>query len=97
MAEQYKFDDSAQESLLATIKGQVGKYDSELQQFESSRTALKGHWEGNEADTYESIFAKFEDGAQSVRNIVAEVHNAASDAAEENSNMRRQMMQALGQ
>lgn len=94
-AEQYKFDDNAQQALLDMIKGQVGKYDSELQQYSSARAALKGKWEGDEADQYESIFSRFEEGANGVRNVVAEVHNAAAEAAEENQKMRREMARAL--
>ncbi|MGB3303604.1 WXG100 family type VII secretion target [Gordonia sp. (in: high G+C Gram-positive bacteria)] len=95
MSGEYQFNEGQIESMLQDLKGQVARFDSELETFQGSRNTLKSMWEGDEAEQYEALFSRFQAGATVVRNILAEVHNALGSAGEANSAMRTQMRSAI--
>ncbi|MFT4199273.1 WXG100 family type VII secretion target [Gordonia sp. (in: high G+C Gram-positive bacteria)] len=92
----YKFDDNTAQSMMGDLQNQVSRFDEQLESFQSAAAELRGHWEGEEADQYEALFARFQRGATGVRNVFADVHNALSEAGEENNKLRAGMRQAMG-
>lgn len=93
--DEYQFNEGGIESMLQDIKSQVTRFDAELENFQASRSSLKGMWEGDEAEQYEALFSRFQAGATVVRNVLAEVHNAMASAGEANSQMRSNMSKAI--
>lgn len=91
----YAFRDSASDNAKTDINTVMNNIRATLARIDSDVTTLRGSWDASEAEAYEEIMKKWNEGATNLNNVLNDVQTALQAHKDGNTALREAISKVL--
>jgi len=97
MGDVFSYDEAVADSAHGDLQSVMSGLQASLDDLSGFVSRVKSNWEGDEMDLYGGVQSKWDSSADTVRQILASVHQALGSTTSSVKDMRGQVRGALSQ